>query len=215
MADRYPGYDVLRKWHTPSWNEKTRAVVSERLAIDPEAHAFFNEAEWRTLKAVCARIVPQPATRTRPVPLAAMVDAKMHNNELDGYRDARMPPMGEAWKRGLAAVDAEANLLHKRLFHDLDPARQDALLTTVQQGQARHDAWGGMAPDLFFKGRVLHDIVAAYYSHPSAWSEIGFGGPASPRGYVRLMLDRRDPWEAAEAKPGHEGEAWRENRRVR
>jgi hypothetical protein len=40
--------------------------------------------------------------------------------------------------------------------------------------------------------------VFAYYAHPTAWSEIGWGGPASPRGYVRLDFNERDPWEAAE-----------------
>ncbi len=49
---------------------------------------------------------------------------------------------------------------------------------------------------------MIADITHAYYAHPTAWNEIGFGGPASPRGYVRMQLDRRDPWEAAEAKPG-------------
>ncbi|MGH6677602.1 MAG: gluconate 2-dehydrogenase subunit 3 family protein, partial [Bradyrhizobium sp.] len=39
------------------------------------------------------------------------------------------------------------------------------------------------------------------YAHPAAWSEIGFGGPASPRGYVRLGANRRDEWEAAEHAP--------------
>ena len=43
---------------------------------------------------------------------------------------------------------------------------------------------------------------------------MGFGGPASPRGYVRMELDRRDPWEAAEAKPGGESRALRENKHV-
>jgi hypothetical protein len=38
----------------------------------------------------------------------------------------------------------------------------------------------------------------AYYSHPSAWNEIGFGGPAYPRGYKNLGLDRREPWEVRE-----------------
>jgi hypothetical protein len=61
---------------------------------------------------------------------------------------------------------------------------------------------------------VLLDIVSAYYAHPTAWNEIGFGGPASPRGYVRMGLDRRDPWEAVEAKPGEEETARRENTRV-
>jgi len=28
----------------------------------------------------------------------------------------------------------------------------------------------------------------AYYMQPTAWSEIGWGGPASPRGYVRHGL---------------------------
>jgi hypothetical protein len=45
---------------------------------------------------------------------------------------------------------------------------------------------------------LLHEAVSVYYAHPAAWSEIGFGGPASPRGYVRIEADRRDSWEAIE-----------------
>jgi hypothetical protein len=61
---------------------------------------------------------------------------------------------------------------------------------------------------------VLSDVVSAYYSHPTAWNEIGWGGPASPRGYVRMDFNRRDAWEAAEAYPGHEEQARQENLRV-
>jgi hypothetical protein len=71
-----------------------------------------------------------------------------------------------------------------------------------------------MPAAVFFHNRLLHDVVAAYYAHPIAWNEIGFGGPASPRGYVRLNYDRRDPWEASEARPGREEQARRENARV-
>ncbi len=74
--------------------------------------------------------------------------------------------------------------------------------------------WRGMPSKLFFTKRVLHDIVGAYYAHPTAWSEIGWAGPASPRGFVRLDKNRRDPWEAAEAYPGEEATARRENTRV-
>jgi len=49
---------------------------------------------------------------------------------------------------------------------------------------------------------VLRTAVSIYYAHPAAWNEIGFGGPASPRGYVRLGFDRRDPWEADERCDG-------------
>ncbi len=60
----------------------------------------------------------------------------------------------------------------------------------------------------------MAEIPRAYYAHPAAWNEIGFGGPASPRGYVRMDFDQRDPWEAAEAKPGREADAREENTRV-
>lgn len=214
MRDRYPGYDVLAKRDTPSWNDKTRAVIDRRLAIEPGTHRFFADAEWLTLRAVCARIVPQPAERERPVPLAAMIDAKLHEKQGDGYRDARLPPMEEAWTRGLRALDAEAMERHAVHFQALAPDQQDDLLHAMQKGELKHAAWEGMPCDVFFKHRVLSDIVRAYYAHPAAWNEIGWGGPASPRGYVRMDFDRRDAWEAAEAKPGREHEAFRENLRV-
>lgn len=214
MRERYPGYDVLSKRDTPSWNDATRAVVDRRLAIDPHAHHFFDAAEWLTLRAMCARIVPQRPARTRAVPVAAMVDAKLHEQRGDGYRDARLPPMDEAWRRGLKALDAEAMARHRVHFHALAPAPQDDLLRAMQRGELKDATWDGMPCDVFFKHRVLSDIVRSYYAHPTAWSEIGWGGPASPRGYVRMEFDRRDPWEAAEAKPGREEEAYRENLRV-
>jgi hypothetical protein len=47
----------------------------------------------------------------------------------------------------------------------------------------------------------MKDVIGNYYAHPAAWSEIGFNGPASPRGHIRLSLDSRDPWEAEEKRP--------------
>jgi len=91
MSERYPGYDVLAKRDTPSWNEQTRRVIDQRLAM-PREPRFCTAAEWPTLEAICARIVSQPATRP-PVPLAAMVDAKLFADRGDGYRDARLPPL--------------------------------------------------------------------------------------------------------------------------
>jgi hypothetical protein len=50
------------------------------------------------------------------------------------------------------------------------------------------------AKELFYK--LLTESVAAYYSHPTVWSEIGYAGPAYPRGYVRTEWGITDPWEA-------------------
>ena len=214
MADRYPGYDVLKKRHSMSWNDQTRIVIDQRLALDPDQHLFFSDDEWPTLRALCDRIVPQTTIRPHMVPLAAMVDEKMYSNAGDGYRYAELPPMREAWRRGLAALDAESIDRHRRRFHELDPLDQDAVLTAVQNGTVKNRAWHDLPPKSFFTKRVLHDIVSSYYAHPRSWNEIGFGGPASPRGYVRMNYDRRDPWEASEARPGREQRARRENERV-
>jgi hypothetical protein len=197
MTERYPGYDVLAKRWTVSWNEVTRQVIDRRLAVAREPR-FFSAAEWQTLAAVCDRIMPQPKDRP-PVPLPAYVDQKMADGLLDGYRYAPLPPQGTAWQRGLAALDAAADEAHGAAFHTLSPVQQDGLLYRMQGGSLTGAAWAGMPCKLFFEHRVIPDITHAYYAHPIAWNEIGFGGPASPRGYVRMGLNRRDPWEAIEA----------------
>jgi hypothetical protein len=84
----------------------------------------------------------------------------------------------------------------------------------VQRGQAQESDFHGMAPAHFFTHLLLKAAASHFYAQPQAWSEIGFGGPASPRGYVRMDFDRRDPWEAAEAKPGREAEAAKTNARI-
>jgi hypothetical protein len=38
-SGRYPGYDVMSKRESQSWNDKTREVIDARLAT--ESHPFF------------------------------------------------------------------------------------------------------------------------------------------------------------------------------
>ncbi|WP_312017078.1 gluconate 2-dehydrogenase subunit 3 family protein [Bradyrhizobium jicamae] len=197
-----------------SWNEQTRAVIDARTGIDPDFHRFCDEAEWKALRALCDQIIPQPADRTVKVPLAAMIDQKLYSGKGDGYRDARLPEQDKAWRLGLAAIDTEAVAACEKPFSDLSNDQRRWLLCRIQRGQVSSEAWQDLSPATFFAKRLLHDIVSAYYAHPASWSEIGFGGPAGPRGYVRMNFDRRDPWEAAEASPGREDRARRENERV-
>jgi hypothetical protein len=195
----YPGYDVLDKWRTPSWDEQTREVVGRRLTEVPE-RSFLDETEWATLQAVCDRLIPQPDRPDDPVPIAPFVDQKLHWNQGDGYRFEDMPPMRRAWRQGLAGIDSESRERHGVSFAELDAGRQDELLAWIQRGEVRTVAWQGLPPARFFEQTLLKTVVGIYYSHPAAWSEIGYGGAASPRGYVRLGLDQRDPWEAKERK---------------
>ena len=199
MPERYPGYDVLAKRNTPSWNDATRQVIDARLAI-VDAPKFLDPREWLTLRAICDGILPQHGQRAAQVPIAAMVDRKLAKDHRDGYRDARLPPLREAWKRGLAAMESLAQAQAGVPFHMLTATARDALLQAMQDDKLGGPEWGGMPSALFFRERVAHDILAAYYSHPTAWNEIGFGGPAAPRGYVRMYFNRRDPWEAVEVQ---------------
>lgn len=209
---RFPGYDVLRKRNTPSWNRKTRQVIDQRLAT-PRDPRFLTDHEFATVAAIADRMVPQPKHRP-PIPVAALLDRKLFLNEQDGFRTDGMPREREAWQRGLAALDAEAQQRHGKDFRSLASDDQEALLRLMEEGELHHPAWQGMPPKTFFRQRLGRDIVFAYYSHPTAWSEIGFGGPASPRGYVRLGYDERDPWEAAEVKDGDVAAALKKNRHV-
>ncbi|MGH2487930.1 MAG: gluconate 2-dehydrogenase subunit 3 family protein, partial [Ktedonobacterales bacterium] len=166
MPERYPGYDVLAKRDSPSWNEKTRRVIDERLALDPEGHVFFTDAEWPTLRAVCARILAQDF-KAGEVPVAAMLDQKLTKDARDGFRDSRLPPPREAWRRALLALDVESGVQHGTRFHELTPSAQSDLLRLCQRGELHDPAWGDMPPAEFFNKRLLHDVVAGYYAHPT------------------------------------------------
>lgn len=209
----YPGYDVLDKRHSPSWNAATRRVIDARLAIPREPH-FFDQSTWETLAAVCDRLIPQPDDRP-PVPIASMIDQKLLRGEKPGYRHASLPPQEIAWRRGLTALNSESQTRYNAPFAELSAGSQTSLLKDAKAGRVESPAWEGIEASLFFSMLLLPEVLAAYYAHPTAWSEIGFGGPASPRGYVRMGLNRRDPWEPIEAGPDDQRQTRRENRRVR
>lgn len=196
MKARYPGYDVLDKWHSPSFDAPTRAVLSERLGRVP-ARRYLDAGEWALAEALAARLVPQPE-RAVPIPVAPWIDDLLLHERGEGFRYEGMPHLRQAWHAGLAAIDAEARRLRGSGFAVLDAAAQDAVLAAVAAGEVDPAHWGGMPARRFFYEVLLKTVAGIYYAHPDAWSEIGFGGPASPRGYVRLGAGMRDGWEAQE-----------------
>jgi len=197
-AARYPGYDVLAKWDSPSFDDTTRGVLAQRLNHVPPRR-FLSEAEWDLLEAVNRRLLPQP-DRVEPIPITPWIDAMLADNRGEGYRHPDMPPLRECWRLGLAALADEAQVRYGRGFTALDGAEQDALLQALAANEARSPQWQAVHAERFFTHWLLKTAAGIYYAHPWAWNEIGFGGPASPRGYVRLGFDSRDPWEAKETR---------------
>ena len=200
MGDPFPNYDVLDKRDTPSWNPPTRRAVDERLAL-AEREDVLDAGARAVLRTLIDRIVPQPDARP-PVNAAAILLDQIARDAGVGFRPAGLPRFAEAWAKGLAALDDEARARCGHGFAELDGEAADKVLRAVEAGDTRGD-WSAVPARLFWKWRLIPDIVSAYYAHPSAWSAMGFGGPASPRGYVRMDANRRDPWEGSEMGEAH------------
>jgi hypothetical protein len=196
----YPSYNVLDKWDTPSWNDQTRRVVADRLENVPRRR-FLSDRDYALLRAVVDTALPQPErSEAERVPVEAFIDAMLHDNVSDGTRYADVPTAREAWRRGLPAIEAEARRRHGRGFRMLTAEEKRDLFRAIDAGDVDEATWQGVSPKRFFRSLLLTWAVKVYYAHPQAWSEMGFGGPASPRGYVRLGPDDRDPWEAREER---------------
>ncbi|MGH7448551.1 MAG: gluconate 2-dehydrogenase subunit 3 family protein, partial [Longimicrobiales bacterium] len=182
------------KRDSPSWNEQTRNVIDHRLRDVPLRH-FFLADEWELLEAVCARLLPQPDRGTDAIPIVPWIDDRIHRGTGENFRRVGTLPEPQRWRVGLAALQHESLLRHDLSFTRLTPADQDSVLRHVQKADVVSQLWQAVAAQDFFN-ELLTSAVDVYYAHPAAWSEIGFGGPASPRGYVRLAIGHADPWEA-------------------
>jgi hypothetical protein len=182
MHGRYPDYDVLAS--AGHWDELTRQVIVDR-AEHPPPLRFFNAAEVRCLGPFLDVVLAQDSEPR--IPVLAMVDAKLHEGRLDGFRYDHMPDDRETWRLVARALAG---------FDELGPRERYDVVAGFAAGKLEgleidpSSAWSV----------VMRGALGAFYSHPWAWNEIGFGGPAYPRGYMRLQPGPagRDPHEAVE-----------------
>ncbi len=181
MIGRYPDYDVLA--NAENWDHATRKVVEARLQT-PGPLRFFSAQEEPTLRAFCDVTTAQD---TDPrVPVAEMVDDKLASGRLDGFRYADMPRDPVTWQLVLRGLDETA---FKRdgaeSFADCDVSSREAIVAALSEGELSGGTWEEL--DVSRAWSVcMRAILAAFYSHPWAWNEIGYGGPAYPQGYMRL-----------------------------
>lgn len=66
MKERFPGYNVVDKRNTLSWNEPTRRAIDKRLSVHPVPR-YFTQEEWKTLSrsAIASFRSPRLAPRFR------------------------------------------------------------------------------------------------------------------------------------------------------
>jgi hypothetical protein len=192
MHGRYPDYNVLDE--ADHWDVVTRRLVFERVESVP-AIRFFTHDEALTLGTFCDLVMAQD--REPKIPVLNMVDAKLFAGQLDGFHYADMPDDRETWRRLAAGLDAAARQ-HGAAFASASADVQTRVVDALAKGKLHGEVWDQLPPSKTWKV-VSRAILSAFYSHPWSWNEIGFGGPAYPRGFARLGVGQRESWEGAPA----------------
>lgn len=195
----YPGFSTLGQKN--KWDQATRDVVVNRVKETPSPR-FFTAEEAALLDAVIARVLPQDdRAADRTIPILAIIDERLSKNQLNGFRYEDMPPERQAYRLGLKAIEEMARRRFKAAFIHLSVHRQELILRSLHDGKPNpdHPAWKQMSVHRFWS-LLMDDCIAAYYSHPWSWDEIGYGGPAYPRAYMRLENGLPEPWERDEVR---------------
>lgn len=195
MHGRYPDFNVLDA--AGHWDPVTRETVLARAHETPPVR-FFDAAQERCLRAFCDIVMAQDAEPR--IPVLEMVDQKLHEGRLDGYQHAHMPDDRETWRRVAAGLDQEARRRGAAGFAAAGDEQQRAIVRALADGDLHDGIWEGLDASTAWSV-VMRAVLSAFYSHPWAWNEIGFAGPAYPRGYMRLQPGPagREPHEAPEA----------------
>ena len=186
---RFPGFDVLDS--VDVWDDVTAGAVLARLS-HPTGLAFFTPAEVAVARPLLDLLLDQDGEPR--VPVLEEVDRRLALGETDGWHHDDLPGDAQAWRDTLAALDEDARDRFGHGFGELPAPQQAALVEAVRQA----GTWHGVAAAHVWSLWTRY-ACTAFYSHPWAWNEIGFPGPAYPRGYLHLGIGARERWEVADA----------------
>ena len=196
MIGRYPDYDVLSE--TGHWDAVTRRVVLDRVERVPPIR-FFDPAEARTLEAFCDVVMAQDGEPR--IPVLAYIDEKLHEGKRDGWQYYDLPDDDELWRRIARGLDDEARRQSFASYAVAPVEVQVGIVSRFANADLHGGVWETLNVAQTFKVAMRY-VAQAFYAHPWAWNEIGFGGPAYPRGYGAFgspHLGERESWEGEEA----------------
>jgi hypothetical protein len=198
MHGRYPDYDVLEQ--QDHWDEVTRQLILDRVHDVPEIR-FFEPGELETLTVFADLFLAQDSEPR--IPVMAYVDEKLHKGELDGYQYFDMPDDRETWRVVARGLDEEARRRGADRFALLGVTDQLDVVHAFANGNLHGGSWDTLNVSRAWSVVTRH-MAQQFYAHPWAWNEIGFGGPAYPRGYSRfgsphLQSAERETWEGRQA----------------
>lgn len=188
----YPSFNVLDE--KDEWDDHTQQIVTSRIDASV-AYLFLSEQEAKTLSSLCGLLVDD-SSRDALAFVVSHIDQTLFSSPGEGQRKVGVPTAPKLIRQGLTAIDQTSEQKHSAAFAYLNPALQKQLIQDISKEQAQPtEVWNDIPQkDLFNK--LMQLTVESYCSYPRVWSDIGYAGPAYPRGYVRTQLGQLDSWEA-------------------
>lgn len=178
------------------WDPHTRQIIEKRV----ETKSYFplkylTEEESRILFELCTVLLDDVR-----IPIISFVvhhfDTTLTASIGESQRKMGIPKQSVLIREGLALLDQTCIKLYNKPFKDLPEKTKKEVVNNLTQGNLPLQSEQITIPEMDFIQKISSEAVSAYYSHPTIWSEIGYAGPAYPRGYVRTELGLTDPWEA-------------------
>jgi pimeloyl-ACP methyl ester carboxylesterase len=177
---------------------QTRAVMTARMAPVVATASAFTAEQLGTLRVLVECVLPQPG-----FDLVARLVRLLEQGAGDGWRFADLPADSEAWRTGLASLDAAAEREHGVEFLALSAAMQRELLLAAQHGElGARGLLGslgiGSARTLFNAQQMQRwfedaraTLARLYTADPRTMDRIGFHGFADDAGFTRIQLHQQ------------------------
>ncbi|OZM58120.1 hypothetical protein CIB95_00640 [Lottiidibacillus patelloidae] len=186
----YPSFDVLTE--KENWDVVTQQVINNR--TNPNREKYFSNEEKELLLSLLPLLFPSHLGELS-IDVITLFENRCANGKVIGY------PIGSKYKKlqivhiGLENIQKQIYSQHETIFSKLSEDTQKIVIKDIQKNLGYLNIWEKVSPQLFFK-TLLKELIPIVYSDPSIWSDIGYGGPAYPRGYYAFGPEQFDSWEA-------------------
>jgi hypothetical protein len=190
----YPNFNVMDEEN--EWDSHTRGIVKKR--TDKQSFSslqYLTEPEANTLFQLCA-ILLDDNRESIIYYVVHHFDTTLAASIGESQRKTGVPKQSDLIRNGLDLLNKACAQAYGSTFDILKEESQKEVVGNLMQENFPLQYKQLSIPVKDFIQKIQSEATAAYYSHPEIWSEIGYAGPAYPRGYVRTEFGLTDPWEA-------------------
>lgn len=186
----YPTYDVYSEKN--EWDTGTQEVLHKR--VHPVEGSMLTADMKRTLQAIAKSLFPSHIGE-QTLSISMNLDQRLTNKKLKAFPKGAAHSKEQIILQGLTFAEHESILEDKKPFFQLSDDEKHEKLHRWRVNKGNNEVWTPIKSSLFYT-TITAELLKLIYSDPSVWSNIGFGGPAYPRGYYAFGPKQFDNWEA-------------------